>query len=565
LVCSKVVRKQSDIQKTENTMKQHMLIVIFFVLTGQEIFGQGTMLPMNLLPMILGGDGPQKNGPPLIFSSPNILVDENKITGKRDTITVGSTVKLWLKSEKHRAYRQSLSKYDFNKNTFYLKAQLVSITDSTLVLMKGDKPSFMLPLPPPYSLIPLLAMKLMPLAKEQSKVRMDDHLPKPKRKLMAMMFDTIKIKEIVKFRVENMVTEGAFKSLTMMPAMSFMPKSFMVWPRTLYAMPAMMIGSEMIGNVAFSTRRVNTNESRHRVLVENAPIIKSSTPKKETSKYEMEWGYEKIDQWNRVKDKISDLLFENAISEYRGNKIMSFSFGYMMFPSYVIGPDDKRTKVNIPDKKFMFGFSMENFISEKIRIGMEMQTCQLSQSSGNFSSQNISVGMGFVMSNYTCMKIGIGNGFYSGNYKDKLKTQIEELKNDVGLNIDSNIKTRIDLIRMKLLANPKPYFMFGGGAVNTTLMKIHGSSGSMSVNEYTQKRFSLTAGVGVLTRLGWRLTYDLSCKYVYSPDYSPTIGGLYSYSGIKVQLNIGYMYGGSFSKMKQLYKQCSRDYLGSGK
>ena len=394
---------------------------------------------------------------------------------------------------------------------------------------------------------------------------MDDHLPNPKRKSMAMTFDTVRINEIVKFRVENMVTEGAFKSLTMMPAMSFMPKSFMTWPTTLYAMPGMMLGSEMIGNVAFSTRRVNTNQSRHRILVENAPPIKSLTPKKQTSKYEIEWGYEKFDQWNRVKDKISDLLFENAINEYRGNKIMSLSFGYMMFPSYVIGPDDKRTKVNIPDKKFMFGFSMENFISEKIRVGMEMQTCQLSQSTGNLSSQNMSVGMGFIMSNFTCMKIGIGNGLYSGNYKDKLKIQIEELKNDVGLNIDSNIKTRIDMIRMKLLANPKPYFMFGGGAVNTTLMKIHGDPGSMSVSEYSQKRFSLTAGVGVLTRMGWRLTYDLSCKYVYSPDYSPTIGGLYSYSGIKIQLNIGYMYGGSFSKMKQLYKQYSRDYLGFGK
>jgi len=512
--------------------------------------------------MVLGGGGSRKNGTPLIFSSPYILVDVNKITGKRDTIIVGSTVKLWLKSEKPKAYRQSLSKYDFKKNTFYLKAQLVSITDSTLVLMKGDKPSFMLPLPPPFSLIPLLVMKLMSVTKGQlDKGNLGDHLPNPKRKSMAMMFDTVRIKEIVKFRVENMITEGAFKSLTMMPAMSFMPKSFTTWPTTLYAMPGTMLGCEMIGNVAFSTRRVNTVGSNHRILIENAPITKSFFPKIEASKYQEEWGYEKFDQWNRVKDKLYDRLFENAMNDYRGTRIMGISLGYMIFPSYVIGPDDKRTKVNIPDKKFMFGFSMENFISEKIRVGMEMQTCMLSQSSGNFSSQKMSVGMGLVFANYTSIKIGIGNGLYSGNYKNKLKIQIEELKNDVGFDLDDHIKSQINLIRMKLLANPKPYFMFGGGAVNTTLMKIHGSSGSMSVNEYTQKRFSLTAGVGVLTRMGWRLTYDLSCKYVYSPDYSPTIGGLYSYSGIKIQLNIGYMYGGSFSKMKQLYKQYSRDYL----
>jgi len=543
-------------------MKQQMLIVIFFVLTGQEIFGQGTMLPMNLLPMVLGGGGSQKNGPPLIFNSPNILIEENKKTGKRDTITVGSTVELWLKSEKPNDYRQPLLKHDFNNNTFYMKALLVSITDSTLVLMKGEKPAFMLPLPPPYSLIPLLAMKLMPLAKDQSKVKMDDHLPKPKRKSMAMMFDTIKIKEIVKFRVENMVTEGAVKGLTMMPLMSFLPSYFTTWPTTLYAMPGMMIGSELlINNTVFSTRRVNTEGSNHQIFVENAPITKPLLPKMEASKYQEKWEYEKIDQWNKVKDKLYDQLLVNAMNEYRGTQIIGISLGYMMYPSYVKGPDDKRTKVNIPDKNYMFGFSMENFISNKIRVGMEMQTCKLSPSTG----KNMSAGMGFIFSNTVCIKIGIGNGIYSKNYKDKLKIQIEEIKNDIGFNIDNNIRSRIDLISMKLLANPRPYFMFGGGAVNTTLMKIHSSSGSITVSDYKQKTFSLTAGVGVLTQMGRRLTYDLSCKYVYSPDYSPTIGGLYSYSGIKIQLNIGYMYGGSFAKMKQLYKQYSRDYLGSGK
>lgn len=547
-------------------MKRCLLIITLFALAVQEMFGQGPMLPINFLPMILGEGGPQKNGLPLIFNSPNILVDENKNTGKRDTITVGSTVKLWLKTENPKAYRQPLLKQDFSKNTFYLKAQLVSITDSTLVLMKGDKPSFMLPLPPPFSLIPLLAMKLMPVAKERlNKGTLEGHSSFSKRKSIAMMFDTVKIDEIVKFRVEDMVTEGALKSLTMMPVMSFMPKSFTTWPTVLYAMPGTMMGSEMLGNAAFSTRKVNTAECKHQLFVEKAPVAKSLFPIRIAPKYEKEWDYEKVDQWNKVKDKLYDRLLENAINEYRGNRILGLSLGYMMFPSYVIGPDDKKTKVNIPDRKFMFGFSMENFISEKIRIGMEMQTCQLSQSTGNFSSQNMSIGMGLIFSNYTTIKIGIGNGFYTESYKEKLRTQIEELKTDVGLSIDDNIKNRINLLRMKLLADPKPYYMFGGGAVNTTLMKIHGNSGSISMKEYTQKKFSLTAGIGLFIRMGWRLTYDLSCRYVYSPDYSPTIGGLYSYSGLKFQLNIGYMSGQSFSKMKRLYKQTSKEYLGTTK
>ena len=547
-------------------MKQLLLSVFFIVLTGKEIFGQMPMLPINFLPMVLGDGGSKKKRPPLIFFSQKILVDENKNTGKRDTITVGNTVKLWLKSEKTNAYRQSLLKSDFNKNTFYMKAQLVSITDSTLVLMKGDKPAFMLPLPPPFSLIPLLATKLIPVAKGQlHRENMGGNLPAPKRKSMVMMFDTIKINEIEKFRVEDMVIEGAFKSLTMMPVMSLMPTSFTTWPTALYAMPGTMIGSETIGNAAFSTRRVNTEDSNHRLLIENAPIEKSLIPRMKTPIYEREWGYEKFDQWNRVKDKLYDQLLENAINGYRGNRIISLSLGSMIFPSYVIGPNDKKTRVSIPDRKFVYGFSMENFISEKIRVGMEMQTHQLAPSEGNFSSQNMSVGMGFIFTNYTNIKIGIGNGLYSENYKNRLKIQIEELKKEVGLDIDDNIKNRINLTRMKLLADPKPYFMFGAGAVNTTLMKIKGNGSSMSMTDYTQKKFSLTAGVGIFTRMGWRLTYDLSCKYIYSPDYSPTMGGLYSYSGLKIQLNIGYMSGGSFSKMKQLYKKCSNDLLGTKK
>jgi hypothetical protein len=545
-------------------MKQSLLIIILFVIARQEMSAQGPMLPINFLPMILGEGGPQKGGLPLMFKSPYILVDENKNTGRRDTINVGSTVKLWLKTENPKAYRQPLLKQDLNKNTFYMKAQLVGITDSTLVLMKENKPGLMLPLPPPFSLLPMLAMKLMPVAKEQSqKQKVEGPAPSPKRKSTAMMFDTVKINEIVKFRVEDMVTEGGLKSLTMMPVMSFMPKTFTTWPTTLYAMPATMFGSEMLGNAAFSPRRVNTGKSTHRILVEKAPLSKSMFTQKVPAKYETEWGYEKIDQWNRVKNRLYDQLFENAINEYRGNRIMGLSLSYMLFPSYVIGPDDKKTRVNIPDKKFMFGFFMENFISDKIRVGMEMQTCQLSQPMGNFSSQNMSVGMGLVFSNYTTIKIGIGNGFYTENYKEKIRTQIEELKKDVGRDIDNNITTRINFLRSKLLADPKPYYMVGGGAVNTTLMKINGSSGSMSMKEYTQKKFSLTAGVGLFMRMGWRLTYDLSCRYVYSPNYSPTIGGLYSYSGFKFQLNIGYMSGQSFSKMKRLYKQTSKEILGT--
>lgn len=521
-------------------MKQRLLIIIFFAIAVGEVSAQLPLpLPMLMAP---GGGGRKKKGMPFNnFDSPKVLIDVNTRTGRKDTISTGSLVKLWIKSEELRNIRQPLLKSDFNKKTYYLEGQLVSISDSNVVFMKNQAPS---PLPPPLSLIPALVKKKVEF--------------RP-------MLDTISIKDITKFRKSDMVVEGTLKGLTMMPAMTLLPEDFTTWPGMLFMMPGTMIASNLFGSAIFSTHKVNATGGNHLLTVGNNTPKKLLFPTKEKITYETEWGYEKFDQWNRVKDKIYDQLLVKAMNEYRGNKIMSISLGYMIFPEYVIGPDDRKTKVSIPEKKFVFGFTMEDFLSQKIRVGMEMQTHKLAPSMGNPASGSISGGMGFIFSNYTFIKIALGNGLYSEKYKERLKIQIDELGKGA-IDIDNNLKAQVNLLRTKLLADPKPYFMFGAGAINTTLMKISGSSsGNMSVKDYTQKKFSLTAGVGVFTRLGMRLTYDLSCRYVYSPDYSPTIGGLYNYSGFKLQLNIGYMTGQSFSNMKRIYKEASKEYLGHNK
>jgi hypothetical protein len=120
------------------------------------------------------------------------------------------------------------------------------------------------------------------------------------------------------------------------------------------------------------------------------------------------------------------------------------------------------------------------------------------------------------------------------------------------------IQSKKALLRTKLTAEPKPYFMFGAGAVNTTLIRFKGSmSSGMNTTDYSQQKFALEAGPGIFSRLGRRLTYDMSVKYLWSPDYTPSIGGLTSYSGVRLQFNVGYMVGASFVRMRRQLKAIS--------
>ncbi|MFT3738748.1 MAG: hypothetical protein QM786_08310 [Breznakibacter sp.] len=533
--------KESIIGKKRYLAHKFILIAFLSIVAEQEIVGQMPMLPIQFL-LAPGGGGKRKKGDaPATLYSPKVLIDENTKSGKKDSIFAGSFVKIWLNSDTEKRISQPLMKWDFNKHTYYFEGQLISIGDSSLVFAKSQPPSI---LPPPLSLIPVLIKKRPPI----------ESMFKP-------MFDTIMIHEVTKFRISDMALEGAMKGFTMMPAMTFLPEDFTTWPNILYFMPGTMIASNLAGTAIFSTHKVNETNGKHQLYIGDNANKNTLFPPKIKSGFETEWAYEQIDRWDRAKYLVHQQLLDNAMNEYRGNSIMSLTLSHMEFPSYVIGPTDGKTKVNIPDKQFLYGFTMENFITPRLRVGMEMQTHKLAASTGNAATGNVSGGMGFIFTNYSFLKFGIGDGLYSDSFKRRIRTQIEDLR-DGAMNIeyDDNVRSRINLLRAKLLADPKPYFMFGAGAVNSTLMKIRGSNSGMSVKEYTQKNFSMTAGVGVLTRVGYRLTYDFSCNYVYSPDYSPTMGGLYSYSGINFKLNIGYMTGQSFSKMRKLYNQLSNEY-----
>lgn len=470
--------------------------------------------------------------PPASNGMQKVLIEENKKKRTLDTIRQGSFVKLWFWSEKKRKMEQPLVRADLNKHTYYIESAIMAITDSTLVFLK--RPPFM-PIPIP-----------IPLASAD--------------------FDTVMIRDITSIRALNRSVDGAAKGVVMMPAMSFMPEYFTSFPGLLFMMPAMQIGTTFFGDAVFGFHKLKRSRSRYRLSVGEMPAdtMYYIHQRKMLSEKDYEWEIERFERYNKMYAKVRQDLSDQLMQEYTGNRIISVTLGSMFIPGYSKGPEDLKTRVDISERKFVFGLSSEHFISQKHRVGLEIQmnrTEQFMSVTGSTSTQ-ITGGTGFILSNFSYIKLGLG-GMYSRRYRSKLKTKMMELDEAAVREADdeeslSLIRSDRSFTRAKLAAEPKPYFMFGAGAVNTTLIRVKGSmSSGMNTTDYSQQKFALESGFGIFSRLGKRLIYDMSVKYLWSPRYTPSIGGLDTYSGVRMQFNIGYMMGPSFSRMRRQLKSIS--------
>jgi hypothetical protein len=343
----------------------------------------------------------------------------------------------------------------------------------------------------------------------------------------------------------------------MMPAMSFFPDYFTSWPEMLYAMPVNMIAMQLLGSSLFSTHRVNGERDKYRLYIYDTGIERI-TLKDEISKHEKgEWQVERISRLDNIYERTKEKWLGKVLFKYKGNKIISLSLGTMFIPGYEHAAFDSKTKVEIQNKKFVWGFSTEHFISERFRIGMEMQMHATEKSSYMTSTGTMSGGGGFIFSNFTYFKIGLGNGIFGNSYREKLQTRIQNSAPD---KYDDFAVASFNAKKMGLLIEPKPYFLFGMGAVNTTLIRMHGNQSSLGTKEYEQKKLSIESGLGFLSRISKRFVYDMSLKYIWSPKYTPSIGSVNSYSGLKLQFNIGYMMGPGFKKMEKELKLIKSSY-----
>ncbi|MVT10254.1 hypothetical protein [Chitinophaga tropicalis] len=461
-----------------------------------------------------------------------ILVEVNSKTGAKDTIRQGDFIKLWFRSDRKRQMEQPLVRTDFNRHTYYVESALIAITDSELVFMK--RPPFM-PIPIP---IPLPSVD----------------------------FDTVSIRNITSFRSLNRSVDGAVKGAVMMPTMSFMPEYFTTFPGMLFMMPSMQIGTTFFGDAVFRFHKMNRHNSKYSLTIGEMPAdtMYYIRRRKMMSESDYEWEIERFERYTKMYTKIRRDLSDQLLDEFLGNRITSITLGGTFIPGYSKSAEDIKTRVDISDRKFFFGLSSERFISQKHRIGIEIQmnrTEKFMSVTGSTSAQ-ISASSGMILSNFAYIKFGLG-GLYSPAYKARLRLRITELDAEAeraeGDEMEQGaILSRRSFTRTKLAAEPKPYFMFGAGAVNTTLFKIKGTmSNGINSTDYSQQKFALETGMGLFTRLGKRLTYDISAKYIWSPAYTPSIGGLNSYSGFRFQVNIGYMSGSSFARMRRVLKSIS--------
>ena len=462
-----------------------------------------------------------------LFSEPaqdsvqKILVLEKVNSSRHDTIYQGGYVKLWVRSQKKYWKLQPLIRMDLNRRTVYYESSLIAITDSFLVLLKRP------PLPLPFV--------------------------KPK-----IIFDTIPVDQISAIRGFDKNAEMALSSGITMPAMSFMPSELLAFPWMFAMMPVMQTVTQITGSIINPVRRLKHGDSTYYRLFISEKSIDSvykvqQAPKLEVGQYE--WEINKQERWQKSYDRAKKILDQRLLENNTGNMVLSFTLGSMFFPGYVRGADDDNTKVKIADNAFVYGFTSERYFSPKDRIGIEMQF-NTPHKTASMTTNSFSAGAGFINSIFSTAKIGIG-GFYGQHLRTELQQRINSVNTDTA-NMDAIRALAFSSARLRM--EPKAYFLFGIGAINTTLLKIKGSmaSGNISTTDYSQKKFALQAGFGISSRLHKRLLYDMSVKYIWSPSYDPSIGGLKNYSGVKIQFAIGYIWGPAFALKRKMLNEVSQ-------
>ncbi|SHN16355.1 hypothetical protein [Chitinophaga sp. CF418] len=457
-----------------------------------------------------------------------VFIIKNHASGKSDTIKTGAFIKLWFWSDGKLKMEQPLTRTDFRRHTYYIESVLTGITDSCLIFPK--RPPF-IPVPIP--------------------VKMD-----------SPGFDTVKFTNIRRIRPINKNVDAAAKGVAMLPIISFLPEYFSSSPGIWIMMPGMQLFNTYYGDVVFPYHSVNKENSKYSLYTGEIPAdtMYYIQKRKMKSENDYEWEIERLERHDKMYNHVRREMADRLLDTYLSNKVISVTIGNTYIPGAYQTPEDVKTRISIAEKKFYFGIASENFISDRHRVGTEIQMNKTERYMAMLGSNgsHISASTGFILSNFSYFKWGLG-GIYSKRYKASQWGKIRALDEEISKEQDETelgfLNGRRNSLRDLLAAEPRPYVMLGIGAVNTTLIKIKGSMGDIAAKDYSQKRLALEAGVGMFTRAGKRLTYDLSVKYVWTSKYDPYIGGLERYSGFRVQINFGYMMGPAFARYKRTLRQ----------
>lgn len=270
--------------------------------------------------------------------------------------------------------------------------------------------------------------------------------------------------------------------------------------------------------------------------------------KKDSSRYE--WEFDKNNRWQKEHTSWLACKNDSLRRRLKNRFIISGSWGYFFIPGNARGEVDKNTGVDMAAIKKVLGANVEFFVDQKSRIGVEVQWHSAPQKinmttngSGTGVSINAAGGNSILLFGY--YKQTICNLFSANRMENKIGLLQTDTLNE------GTIK-ELNRTSRKLNSIPRLYGILGIGIVSTNLLRVKGSGSpdNMNVKVYNQKPYAAEAGVGFFSRTGKHIFLDLAFKYILSTAYSPEIGGLKSYTGLKLQLNVGWMINAGFSRLK---------------
>jgi hypothetical protein len=477
----------------------------------------GTIGANAQMPFPIGGGGAGMNEAPLMFMPQKLLIEKDSLTGKETSIGQGDFVKLKFLRTKGKP------------GVKHIESRVLFVTDDALLFIK--KKAF--PIIPPF----------LTFSRKPS-------------------FDTVKFSSIIALRSYSDGVMGAVRNAAMMPTMSFIPTSINGFPSMLLVGPGTSFIFKWAGNIMYPLHYLQpakNTPSRFSLTSGIKPVdsvFYIPPPKPLASENDYEWDIEKNNRWEKTNKKAMLKLTDALLNTNLDRNITNISLGSFFIPNYAKGPRDEKTRVDISENQFVFGFSTEHFITNKDRVGIEIQTHMMHQSLNTYGnvqsgSGGVTGGVGMVLSTFSYIKLGMG-GIYNEMYRKRLWENLYRAEKDTTDDIDVEIS--INRLRTKIVAEPKVYFLLGAGAVNTNLIRFQGNitSGSdISTTDYSQKKLALEAGIGLFSRLGKRLTYDMCTKYIWGSGYSHSIGGVNSYSGFKLQFNIGFITNSGFARLRK--------------
>lgn len=261
-----------------------------------------------------------------------------------------------------------------------------------------------------------------------------------------------------------------------------------------------------------------------------------------------------IDKYNSWQKRHTDWLAVKSDSVRRRLKnrfIISGSWGYFFIPDYAKGEADKNTGVDMAAVKKVLGINLEYFVGQKSRIGLELQWHSAPQKFNMTTNGSTSVSISAAGGNSILLFGYFKQTFCTLLSQNRLENKIRLLKTD---SLNEGAVRSLNRASRKLHAIPRVYGILGAGIVSTNLLRVKGSGSpdNMRVKVYSQQPYAAEAGVGFFSRTGKHICIDLACKYIVSTNYSPEIGGLKSYTGFKLQLNVGWMLNAGFGRLKKI-------------